>query len=166
MKVYIHLEGWHQLINVQNQPFTVAEIKQRIEIECGLAGIRGQVLWDFQEQDMRTCRDADILNANSSNEDIQLVISVQGFSAWAYFHVSFSRTFDNETLVLMFTCHRFTKIVEMKQWISQKTERPMNSFQLQKANGNILDDNSNLFQCEVLNGAMLYCMPKINLSKL
>ena len=166
MKVYIHLEGWHHAIDVQNQPVTVGEIKRRIEIECGLTVARGQALWDFQEQSMRKCRDADILNANSSNEDIQLVISVPGFSAWAYFHVCFSRTFDNETLVLMFTCHRFTKIVEMKQWISQKTERPMNSFQLQKANGNVLDDNSNLFQCEVLNGDMLYCMLKINLSKL
>ena len=158
MKVYIHLEGWHQLINVQNQPFTVAEIKRRIEIECGLAVVRGTVLWDFQERSMRLCTDTDILNVNSSNEDIQLVISVPGFSAWAYFHVCFLSRRDNRYFVSRFTYHRFTKIVQMKRLISDKTMQPMNSFHLQKTNGNVLYDNYSLFQCGVLNGAMLYCI--------
>ena len=158
MKVYIHLEGWHQLINVQNQPFTVSKIKQRIEIECGLAVVRGQVLWDFQERDMRKCRNADILNANMSNEDIQLVLRMPGFSSWAYFHVCFMSRRDNRTFVSRFTYHRFTKIVQMKRLISDKTMQPMNSFHLQKTNGNVLYDNYSLFQCGVLNGAMLYCI--------
>ena len=158
MFVYIHLEGWHQLINVQNQPITVLEIKRRIEIECGLAVVRGQVLWDFQEGGMRTCRDADILNANMSNEDIQLVLGVEGFGVWAYFHVCFTSRRDNRNFVSRFTYHRFTKIVQMKRLISDWTIRPMNSFQLHRANGNVLDDNSNFFQCRVLSGSILYCI--------
>ena len=158
MKVYIHFEGWHQLINVQNQPITVLEIKRRIEIECGLAVVRGQVLWDFQERDMRKCRNADILNANMSNEDIQLVLRMPGFSSWAYFHVCFMSRRDNRNFVSRFTYHRFTKIVQMKRLISHSTMRPMNSFQLHRANGNVLNDNLNLFECGVLNGDMLYCI--------
>ena len=158
MKVYIHLEGWHQLINVQNQPFTVGDIKRRIEIECGLAVVRGQVLWDFQERDMRKCRNANILDANSSNKDIQLVLRMPGFSSWAYFHVCFMSRRDNRTFVSRFTYHRFTKIVQMKRFISDWTMRPMNSFQLHRANGNVLNDNSNLFQCRVFNGSILYCI--------
>ena len=158
MKVYIHLEGWHQVINVQNQPVTVGDIKRRFKIECGLAIVRGQVLWDFQERSMRICRDADILNANMSNEDIQLVLRMPGFSSWAYFHVCFMSRRDNRTFVSRFTYHRFTKIVQMKRLISDWTMRPMNSFQLHWANGNVLNDNLNLFEYGVLNGDMLYCI--------
>ena len=140
MKVYIHLEGWHQLINVQNQPITVLEIKRRIETECGLTFARGQVLWNFQEGGMRKCRDADILNANMSNEDIQLVFNwsrVAGYGIWAYFHVCFMSRRDKRNFVSRFTYHRFTKIVQMKRLISHSTMRPMNSFQLHRANGNV-----------------------------
>ena len=73
MLVFIHLEGRHHVINVQ--PFTLLEIKQRIDIECSLA-VHCQIMWDQQARGMRICRNADILNANISNEDIHLILRI------------------------------------------------------------------------------------------
>ena len=79
MLVFIHLEGRHHVTNVQ--PITLLEIKQRIDVECGLDA-HCQIMWDQQARGMRTCRNAVILNANISNEHIHLVLR---FGAWAYF---------------------------------------------------------------------------------
>ena len=73
--------------------------------------------------------------------------------ALAYFHVCFLCRSENETLVLRYSYHQFKKIVEMKRLVSVTTERPLNGFQLQNANGNILNDNLNLYKCGVFNEA-------------
>ena len=158
MKVIIHLEGSFHVINVRNQPIEVSEIKQRIHSECGVP-VASQTLWDYQADGMRVCKSTDTLNADMSNKQINLVLQMlDGVSAWAYFHICFSQSYDNVNFVMGIAYHKFAKIAALKQFISSTAERPLSSIQLQNANRNVLNDNSNLYQCGVTNGARLYCL--------
>ena len=73
MLVFIHLEGRHHVTNVQ--PITLLEIKQRIDIECGLDA-HCQIMWDQQARGMRICWNADISNTNTLDENVHLVLRI------------------------------------------------------------------------------------------
>ena len=160
MQMVIHLEAKEFIYNDIKVPTTVLKIKVMLLESLGLPVLH-QRLFHFPEcpqqgPGLPLCEDD-----HSFVQDIpriEFVLTLGGVSTCAHFYVLLPPDeYERREVSKMFSC-RFASIANIKQRIIDITGLQVKHLSKQVQNGNLLAENLNLFQCEVENGTVLYCV--------
>ena len=159
MNVVIQFEMTEFTLNNINVPITVLQIKQKFHLKFGVP-VRHQRLFSYPDDPHRgpgprLCQDHDSFIPGTQYDD--LILTLGEVSSWAHFYVCFPRDPDEERRVLKVCSNRFSSIHEIKHRIfAYHEELRVYALSKQERHGHLLEDDSNLFQCKVENGTILY----------
>ena len=140
-------------------PITVLRIKQMFYLKFGVP-VRHQRLFSYPDQPHRgpgprLCQDDE--SFVQGNPNVDLILTLGEVSNWAHFYVTFPRYPGEEGRVLKVFSNRFDSIHEIKQRIfADHDELRAHALSKQELHGHLLEDDSNLYQCQVENGTILY----------
>ena len=163
MLLLINFDGAQIQLDIQNFPVLARTIKNEILQLIGIPA-EEQNLFDYPEDPdqgpgLRLYEDNHVFQqATMTNARVNFVLTLGKVSAWTYFYVEYLRA-DDQTAVVKFNCHKFTKIAQLKRQIRRALQKSeLNPFQLyHDLNGSLaLDDDSNIYHSGIQNGSSIY----------
>ena len=160
MQVVVHLESRKFIFKDIIVPITVLQIKQRL-FQCFDVPVRHQRLLYYPDEPqqgpgLRLCKDYD--RFVQGTQKTKLVLALGEVSIWAHFYVYLPSDSDEKRRVSKVNANRFNSIADVKQCIIDGQGLQVNGLSKQAQNGNLLNENTNLFQCKVENGTILCCV--------
>ena len=163
MQVVVHLEGEKFIsdeMGVPGIPITVLIIKIFLHESLGLP-VRHQRMFYYPEHPCMHVAGLILFEDEHFVQyvpRIEFVLTLGGVSTWAHFYVILPPDqYERREVSKIFSC-RFDSIANIKQRVIGVTGLQINRLSKQVQNGNLLAENLNLFQCEVENGTILYCV--------
>ena len=158
MQMVIYFENKEFKFDDIRVPITVLEIKHLLRESLG-SPVRQQRLFYFDDDPQQGPSLSSCKHDHTFVQDvpkIELVLTLGEVSAWAHFYVIFPPDQYERRRVHKVFSNRFASIAKVKRRIFYDTGLQVSY--LCKKNGNLIDEDLNLFQCDVENGSILYCL--------
>ena len=159
MQIVVYSEGREFIEDDIRPPITYLIIKIMLQHSLGIP-VRHQRLFYIPEHPQQSaglplCENEDFV---PDVPRLELVLTLGGVSTWAHFYVILPPDQDENRKVYKMVSCRFDSIANIKQRVIDDTGLQVNRLSKQEQNGNLLVENLNLFQCEVENGSILFCV--------